>query len=82
MTIITKPFRLQMAKNPWKRGGVYFRGRLAPWIGAAENLRPKQKSVVEKFISTAHACKGTKGVEKGVTKMALCVKKGMLGYRA
>jgi len=73
---------VQMARNPWKRGGYYFRGRLAPWIGAPENLRPKQKKVVEKFISVAKACKGTKGVERGVTKMALCVRKGMLGFKA
>jgi len=75
MTIISKPFRLQMAKNPWKRGGVYFRGRLAPWIGDVSNLRPRQKEIVARFTSAAHGCKGTKGIEKGVTKMALCIKK-------
>lgn len=66
-----------MARNPWKRGGVYFRGRLAPWIGNPAALRPKQKAITEKFTSVAKGCKGTKGVKAGVTKMALCVAKGM-----
>jgi len=71
-----------MCKNPWKRGGVYFRGRLAPWIGAPENLRPKQKRVTEAFTDAAHACKGTTGIKNGVTKVALCIKEKMKGFKA
>ena len=79
MTLITKPFPLQMCRNPWKRGGVYFRGRLAPWIGNPSALRPAQKAVTERFTSVAHGCAGTRGVTNGVTNMALCVKRGMKG---
>ncbi|MEW6624565.1 MAG: hypothetical protein AB1420_15825 [Bacillota bacterium] len=80
MTVITKPFPIQMARNPWKRGGVYFRGRLAPWVGAPENLRPKQKAVVTAFIAASPGCIVT-GVEKGVTKRALCMGKALKGKK-
>ncbi len=73
---------VQAAKNPWKRGGFYYRGRLAPWIGNPAALRPKQKAITSKFASVAKGCAGTTGKKAGVTNMALCVRKGMKGAKA
>ena len=80
MTLIMKPFPIQMCKNPWKRGGVYYRGRLAKWIGNPDNLSPKQIERVQALTKTmVDKCTGVKGVTGGVVNAALCLQKHVPG---
>lgn len=80
MTLIMKPFPIQMCKNPWKRGGVYYRGRLAPWIGNPDALRPKQVERVTALTNTMiDKCTGVRGVTGGVANTALCLQREIPG---
>jgi len=70
----------QSAKNPWKRGGRYIRGRLAPWINAPENLSKEQVERAEALTKTmVDKCTGVKGVTGGVVNAARCLKKNVPG---
>jgi len=81
MTLInTGVGMVQMCKNPWKRGGVYFRGRLAPWIGDPDKLSEKQVERVKALTKTmVDVCTGVEGIENGVSKAALCLQKNVPG---
>ena len=69
-----------MCKNPWKRGGVYYRGRLAPWIGNPANLSPKQIERVKALTKTmVDKCTGVKGVTGGVVNTAICLQTNIPG---
>jgi len=75
VTLVPGPFgMMQMCKNPWKRGGYYFRGKLAPWIGNPDRLSEKQIEIVKALTKTmVDKCTGVEGVENGVSKAALCL---------
>jgi len=81
MTLINTPLgKVQMCKNPWKRGGFYFRGRLAPWVDNPDALSDKQLERVRALTNTmVDKCTGVRGSEEGVTKAALCLKKNIPG---
>jgi len=70
----------QSAKNPWKRGGRYLRGRLAPWINNPENLSKEQTKRAQALATTmVEECTGEKGVTGGVVNAARCLRKHIPG---
>ncbi|RLF60551.1 MAG: hypothetical protein DRN25_02375 [Thermoplasmata archaeon] len=81
MTLInTGVGMVQMCKNPWKRKGVYFRGRLAPWIGDPSKLSEDQIKRVKALTKTmVDVCTGVSGIENGVSKAALCLQENVPG---
>ena len=71
---------VQMCKNPWKRGGLYYRGRLAPWIGNPDRLSAAQLARVEALTKTmVDTCTGVTGITGGVVNAALCLQKNIPG---
>jgi len=75
---------VQSAKNPWRKGGIYFRGKLVPWIveGYA-GLRPAQKKAATHFAGVAHGClepdeelkkRSELGLKWDIPDVAACVK--------